>query len=45
MLSATVAYRRKKKNDKHGGDEPDIKLDKAAENKECNEKEREKVRV
>ena len=31
----------KKKKDKHGGDEPD----KAAENKECDEKEGEKVSV
>ena len=35
----------KKKKDKHGGDEPDKKPDEAAENKECDEKEREKVSV
>ena len=35
----------KKKKDKHGGDEPDKKSDKAAENKECDEKEGEKVSV
>ena len=35
----------KKKKDKHGGEEPDKKSDKAAENKECDEKEGEKVSV
>ena len=35
----------KKKKDKHGGDEPDKKPEKAAENKECDEKEGEKVSV
>lgn len=35
----------KKKKDKRGGDEPDKKPDKAAENKECDEKEGEKVSV
>ena len=34
-----------KKKDKHGGEEPDKKPDKAAENKECDEKEGEKVSV
>ena len=35
----------KKKNDKHGGEDPDKKPDKAAENKECDEKEGDKVSV
>ena len=35
----------KKKKDKHSGDEPDKKPDNAEENKECDEKEGEKVRV
>ena len=35
----------KKKKDKHSGDEPDKKPDKAEENNECDEKEGEKVSV